>query len=174
MKERFVCVVWRLMKVWLPSLSPGAHSQSAHLWNGHVWQFICPPSHCTGGHVQAAKRLFILEGCYKELELQLVCVSSSHVHAQLSSSLRCKVGGGLDCVRQDGYVGMHNRPPLRAPCLFTEGIWQRGTPRNTTLPLTSAIGGRPDGQRRACLHTRVGGETGLLGDSHVWTASYTT
>lgn len=53
---------------------------------------------------------------------------------------------------------MHNRPPLTAPCLFTEGIWQRGTPHNTTLFLTSAIGGRPDGQRWACLHTRVGGE----------------
>lgn len=82
------------MKVWLPSLSPGAHSQSADLWNGHVQQFMCPPSHCTDGRMQAAKRLFILEGRYNELELQLVCVSSSHIHAQLSSSLCCKVRGG--------------------------------------------------------------------------------
>lgn len=85
-KSRVICLCCVASDEGLVTLAEArARSQSAHLWNGHVWQFICPPSRCTDGRVQAAKRLFILEGRYNELELQLVCVSSSHVHAQLSS-----------------------------------------------------------------------------------------
>lgn len=142
-----------------------AHKQSADLSNICVWQFRCRPSHCTDGRVQAAKRLFILAGCYNDLEAQLVCVSSSRVHTRLSPSLRCKVGGGgdLDCVHRDGYVRMHNRPACRSPLLVYGGHLAEGHP---PLNTTSAIGGRRDSQRWSCLHTRVGGESGL----HVRTA----
>lgn len=72
---------------------------------------------------------------------------------------------------------MHNRLPVRAPCLFTEGIWQRGTPSHIIPPppLTSAMGGRPDGQRWACClftHTcgrgnRITGGLTRLGPLHI-------
>lgn len=65
--------------------------------------------------------------------------------------------------------------PSKSPLLVYWGHLAEGhPPHNTTAFITSAIGGRQDGQWWACLHTRVGGETGLLGDSHIWTASYTT
>lgn len=86
-----------------------------------------------------------------------------------------KSGGWAPWLCPPGRVSQDaQQAPSKSPLLIYWGHLAEGTPHNTTLFLTSAIGGRPDGQRWACLHTRVGGETGLLGDSHVWTASYTT